>query len=230
MQKIVLVDDDDKLREKVGDYLQSKDFEVKSFPLAEGVCDYIKENHVDLLLLDVMMPEQDGFSLARDIRAFSDVPILFFSASSDDVDKIIGLELGADDFVSKPVNPRELVARIKAILRRSSPDLITGKDTFRFGDFEINFKSYKLTKNGQVVDISSGEIELLIHFCKSANIVLSREAILDKLKSDNEESFDRSVDVRITRLRKRIETEPSKPKFLKTVRGQGYIFDPQGES
>ena len=230
MTKILIVDDDEKLCEKVAIYLSSKEFEVIAFSSAEGVCDEIQSKEIDLVILDVNMPKVDGFELAKMIREFSAIPILFYSASTDEVDKIVGLEIGGDDFVSKPVNPRELLARIQAILRRyqslssQSMKSKSGLKTFAFGEFEFFSDSFRLLKGGEDVDISTGELSLLKVFCENPELVLSREQILDKLNVDIESSFDRSIDVRINRLRKKIEENPSKPVFIKTVRGQGYIF------
>ncbi len=225
-KRILVVDDDQKLRELLSRYLQEHGYEVDLAEDGEEMDRILPSSSPNLIVLDLMMPGEDGLSIARRLRADSNIPIIILSAKGEEIDKVVGLEMGADDYLAKPFNPRELLARIQAVLRRLDRPDEDSKDQniLSFGDYQIDLNGYSLTKNGEAVELTSGEFELLKHLVEHPNHVLSRDHLLDLLDGGSEEAFDRSIDVRITRLRKKIEEDPHHPLFIKTVRGVGYIF------
>jgi len=225
-KRILVVDDDQKLRELLSRYLQEQGYEVDLAEDGEEMDRILPSSSPNLIVLDLMMPGEDGLSIARRLRADSNIPIIILSAKGEEIDKVVGLEMGADDYLAKPFNPRELLARIQAVLRRLDRPDEDSKDQniLSFGDYQIDLNGYSLTKNGEAVELTSGEFELLKHLVEHPNHVLSRDHLLDLLDGGSEEAFDRSIDVRITRLRKKIEEDPHHPLFIKTVRGVGYIF------
>jgi two-component system phosphate regulon response regulator OmpR len=187
----------------------------------------------DAVILDLMLPGEDGLSLTRELRARSGVGILMLSARGEEMDRVIGLEVGADDYMAKPFSPRELLARLRALLRRTRtavaaepPAAIPGKHCF--GPFALDISAHRLLRDGSEVRITTAEFELLRVFVERPNRVLSRDDIIDLLKGYDRDPFDRSVDIRVTRLRRRIETDPSNPEYIRTVRGEGYLFNPLG--
>ncbi|MBC8519217.1 MAG: response regulator [Gammaproteobacteria bacterium] len=224
--KILIVDDDQKLRDLLSRYLNEQGYEVETAEDGEEMDSVLPGFSPNLIVLDLMMPGEDGLSIARRLRASSNIPIIILSAKGEEIDKIVGLEMGADDYLAKPFNPRELLARIQSVLRRLDRADAGAEDqnTVSFGDYQVDLNSYSLTKNGEAVEVTSGEFELLRHLVEHPNHVLSRDHLLDLLDGGSEEAFDRSIDVRITRLRKKIEADPHHPVFIKTVRGVGYIF------
>jgi len=192
-------------------------------------------------VLDLMMPGEDGLSLARGLRKTSDIPILMLSARGEEIDRVVGLEVGADDYLAKPFSPRELLARLRALLRRSrateppaaavpGADLEPAAHLFSFGPFTLDTNAWRLLRDGLEVPVSSGEVALLRSFVEHPGRVLSRDSIVDWLKGYERDAFDRSIDVRVTRLRRKIESNPAHPAYIRTVRGEGYLFNPQGES
>ena len=183
----------------------------------------LQMNEVDLMILDLMLPGEDGLSIARRMRRDRDLPIIIVSAQGDDVDRIVGLEIGADDYLAKPFNPRELLARVRAVLRRGAR---REAQTVTFGDFELNLSAHRLTRDGRTVALTSGEFELLDVLVRHPNTVLDRDRILDLLTGTRRAPFDRSIDVRVTRLRSKIEPDPATPVFIKTIWGKGYMFCP----
>jgi DNA-binding response OmpR family regulator len=192
---------------------------------------YLAETPVDLIILDLMLPGEDGLSIAKRLRVSGTTPILMLSARGDDVDRIVGLEVGADDYLAKPFNPRELLARLRAILRRrqtDTPDAAAAgqAEVHSFGDFCLDMASRTLTRGGEPVALTSGEYALLQVFVENPNRVLSRDALMDRLAGYERSPFDRSIDVRVTRLRRKIEADPSAPVFIQTVWGEGYRFSP----
>ncbi|MDJ0807139.1 MAG: winged helix-turn-helix domain-containing protein [Gammaproteobacteria bacterium] len=233
-KNILVVDDDEKLLDLVIKYLSKEGFHVDGVLNAQEMDDYLVEHEVDLFVLDLMLPGEDGLSIARRLRASSKVPILMLSARGEDIDRIIGLEVGADDYLPKPFNPRELSARIKAILRRTV-EASEGQgddpavEVYKFGHFVLNLTTNSITSDGEPVNLTSGEFSLLEAFVKNPNRVLSRDHLIELIKGYERSPYDRSVDVRVTRLRKKLERNPEQPKFIKTVWGKGYIFTPQGD-
>lgn len=225
---ILVVDDDPDIGELLGRYLEEQGFDVSSVLDGKAMDDYLLENKVDLIILDIMLPGEDGLSIARRLRSNQDIPILMLSARGDDIDRIVGLEVGADDYLAKPFNPRELLARLRAILRRQHPTSVEHEDEpeYRFGDFSLNIVSQTLTLRGEIISLTSGEFDLLQIFVEHPNRVLSRDTLIDMLKGYDRSPFDRSIDIRITRLRRKIEADLKSPIFIQTIWGQGYRFSP----
>jgi two-component system phosphate regulon response regulator OmpR len=233
-EKILVVDDDLGIREMLQEYLSGNGYDVSS--VADGIEmeQYLVDHVADLVILDLMLPGEDGLTLARKLKSRSKQPIIILSARGDDIDRIVGLEVGADDYLAKPFNPRELLARVRAVLRRQdnfTPIAVTSQhDQYQFNGFKLNFTSHCLTKDGQDVQLTSGEFNLLRIFAEHPNRVLNRDFILELLKGYERMPFDRSIDVRVTRLRRKIENDPSTPLFIRTVWGEGYLFSPQGKA
>lgn len=191
---------------------------------------WLAANHADLVILDLMLPGEDGLSLARRLRSDYRLPVIMISARGDDVDRIIGLEVGADDYLAKPFNPRELLARIRAVMRRNGfPDTALEEDDndFRFGPFRLVSDNRLLYRDGDEVELTRAEFDLLEVLVKHANRVLSRDFIVENLRGYERDPFDRSIDVRVTRLRHKIEDDPARPRFIRTVWGVGYQFTPE---
>ncbi len=231
--KILIVDDDHALRELLQRYLTEQGFTVAAVNGGEAMKIWLEEQQPDLVVMDLMLPGEDGLSLTRHLRASSDVPVLILSARGEDIDRIVGLEIGADDYLPKPFNPRELVARIRAILRRgasSARDKGPDGTIHRFGPYVLNLNNYSLTKEGEEVTLTNGEISLLALFVQHPNRVLSRDQLIELLKGYDRSPFDRSIDVRITRLRHKIEPDPKHPRYIRTVWGKGYLFSPENDT
>lgn len=220
---LLVVDDDPELLELTEEYLSSQGFEVLVAEDGVAMDAALQTNEVDLMILDLMLPGEDGLSIARRMRRDRDLPIIIVSAQGDDVDRIVGLEIGADDYLAKPFNPRELLARVRAVLRRGAR---REAQTITFGDFELNLSAHRLTRDGRTVALTSGEFELLDVLVRHPNTVLDRDRILDLLTGTRRAPFDRSIDVRVTRLRSKIEPDPATPVFIKTIWGKGYMFCP----
>lgn len=230
--KILVVDDDAEIRDLLAHYLEQERFRVVTLASGRGIDKVLSEQRFHLILLDIMIPGEDGFSICRRVRASSSVPIIILTARGDEMDRVVGLEMGADDYVAKPFSPRELVARIKAVLWRTEHSYnapIEGgrNDRFRFDRFTINLASRSLVdESGNAIDLSSGEFDLLSAFVRNPQRTLSRDQLLDLTQGRPLDPFDRSVDVQISRLRSKIEADPRKPTVIKTVRGVGYTFTP----
>lgn len=227
---LLVVDDDAGLRELLQEYLSAQGFRVTTVADGTGMEACLAQHAIDLVILDLMLPGEDGLSLARRLRAQGDLPIIMLSARGEDVDRIIGLEVGADDYLAKPFNPRELLARIRALLRRNErapgKDDATGPDTRRFGRYVLDVAARELRRDGEPVALTAGEFNLLRIFVEHPNRVLGRDGIMDMLKGYERSPFDRSIDVRVTRLRRKIEEDPNKPVHIRTVWGEGYLFAP----
>ena len=231
---IFVTDDDPGIRELVAEYLTSQGYEVATAEDAPSLDALLATRQPDLLVLDWMMPGEDGLSIARRLRARPGFPpIIMLSAKGDDIDRIIGLEVGADDYLPKPFNPRELLARIRAVLRRGSQaGAAVPTDSARrvaFGPFSVNLDARTLTRDAAEIALTTGEYELLEIFVTHANRALSRDWLMDQLRGFERDPFDRSIDVRVNRLRKKIEDDPANPAYIRTQRGQGYLFMPQGK-
>ena len=222
----LLIEDDARLGAMVAEYLGAHDIAVTVAPDGERGLAVLAGRRFDAVLLDVMLPGVDGFEVCRRIRAFPDgatLPILMLTARGEDVDRIVGLELGADDYLAKPFNPRELLARIRAILRRATAPAQEGR-RLRVRGIEIDLDAREVMAGGHRVSLTSYEFELLLLLARAAGRVLSREQILDALKGQDYESFDRSIDVHISKLRAKLERNPKEPRVIKTVRGVGYVL------
>jgi two-component system phosphate regulon response regulator OmpR len=229
---IVVVDDEPGIRETIQEYLELHDFQVTAAGGGEELRRAIEANDVDLVLLDIRMPGEDGLSLARFLRAEKQVGIIMLTAAGEVVDRIVGLEMGADDYLAKPVDLRELLARIKAVLRRTEraqaeaeADQPQSARLARFGRFTLNLDSHKLFDgNGGEIALTGMEFDLLKAFADNPNRVLTRDQLLNLAHNRDWEPFDRSIDIRIARIRRKIESDPAKPQVIKTVRGAGYIY------
>jgi two-component system phosphate regulon response regulator OmpR len=229
--RVIVVDDEPDLREMIAAYLGKYGFIVSGAAGGQELDAHLATVSPDLLILDVNLPGEDGFAIARRVRSHSAVPILMLTAAGDTVDRVVGLELGADDYVTKPFDLRELRARIQAVLRRTArtPDprqrqAVTAKSV-RFGDLVLDLEAHRLLRpDGTELEITAMEFDLLAAFARNPNRVLSRERLLDLAHNRDLEPFDRSIDVRITRLRRKLERDPEKPEVIKTMRGVGYMF------
>jgi DNA-binding response OmpR family regulator len=222
----LLIDDDARLAALVAEYLGQNDVDVTVAGDGERGLAALRKSHFDVVLLDIMLPGVDGLEVCRRIRGLDDrgqTPILMLTAKGDDIDKIVGLELGADDYLAKPFNPRELLARVRAILRRAQPAAETHK-TFRSGGLEIDFDAREVSVDGERQLLTHFEFELLAQLARAAGRVLSREHLMDALKGEEFESFDRSIDVHISKLRAKLEHNPKEPRYIRTVRGVGYVL------
>ena len=227
--RILIVDDDPALRELLKRYLGEQGFAVVSVNDGIAMDHYLGEHAADLIILDLMLPGEDGLSIAKRVRNSQDTPILMLSARGEDIDRIVGLEVGADDYLAKPFNPRELLARIRAILRRRQPEgheVPENTQLYTFGSYKLDLANRTLTCNAEKVTLTSGEFSLLNIFVQHPNRVLSRDTLVDMLSGYERSPYDRSIDVKVTRLRRKIEADPTAPVFIQTVWGEGYRFSP----
>ena len=222
-QTILMIEDDEQLASLVAEYLGDASIDVCVQNTASDGLRATERTHYDAVVLDVMLPDVDGFEVCRRIRAASDVPILMLTARGDEMDRIIGLELGADDYLPKPFNPRELLARLKAILRRTGHS-VKQPELLRFGAVELDLARRQVRLRGVVCPLTSHQFEILRVLATHAGRVMSRDAIMDQVRGDTLEVFDRSIDVHISRIRAAIETDPRHPERIITVRGIGYVF------
>ena len=226
--RIVVVDDEPEIRELLHDYLTAIGHEVTLAASAQEMRGLLETREFDIALLDVAMPGEDGFSLARHIREVSDMGIIMVTSSDDVFDKVVGLEIGADDYISKPFALEEVSVRVEAVVRRSDRNKsASAPNTSRIpmGTHVLDIENnYLLDENGAITELTTTEYDLLVAFATHPNEAMSREKLLDLAGRADGEAFDRSIDVRITRIRKKIEPDPSKPQVIKTVRGAGYIF------
>jgi len=230
-EHILIVDDDATLRNRLKAYLEKEGFDATAADGGEAMRAVIAKGPVDLIILDLMMPGEDGLSLTRYLRAHTDIPILILTGKGEPVDRIVGLEMGADDYLGKPFNPRELLARVRAVLRRVKQGGEEGADDrILFGEFELDLASHRLARDGNPVTLTSGEFDLLSILASHPNKVLDRDRILDLLTGAERSPFDRSIDVRVTRLRGKIEPDPTEPVYIKTIWGKGYMFCPDGDA
>jgi two-component system, OmpR family, phosphate regulon response regulator OmpR len=233
--RILVVDDDTRIRDLLRRYLTQEGFDVILAEDGKALDRSMQREAIDLIVLDLMMPGEDGLSICRRLRSANNrTPIIMLTAKSEDVDRIVGLEVGADDYLSKPFNPRELLARIHAVLRRrpahEAPGAPSSDDTpVRFGDFLFDMAARSLTKNGEDLPLTTGEFAMLKTLVRHPRIPMSRDKLAQLARGREFEAFDRSLDVQISRLRKLIEVDPSKPRHIQTVWGVGYVFVPDTE-
>lgn len=234
--KILIVDDDPRLRDLLRRYLGENGFNVLVSENGEAMKRLWVREHFDVLILDLMMPGEDGLAILKRLRAEKDMtPVIMLTARGEDVDRILGLELGADDYLGKPFNPRELLARIHAVLRRRPRQDAPGapsmeNEVVKFGDFELDLGTRVLEKNGEIVPLTTGEFAVLKAFARHPRQPLSRDKLMEMARGREYEAFDRSLDVQVSRLRKLLEPDPSKPRYLQTVWGLGYVFIPDGHA
>ena len=227
--RILVVDDDPELRGLLSDYLADAGFVVDLAGDGEQMRRAIGRAMPDAIVMDLMLPGTDGLALTREVRSTSTVPILMLSARGEEIDRVVGLEVGADDYLAKPFSPRELLARLRALLRRAQAPAAPPSEGLAFGPYRLHATARRLLRNGAEVDLSSAEFDLLKVFAERPGRVLSRDVLLDLLKGYERDPFDRTVDIRVGRLRRKIEPDPANPVYIRTVRGEGYLFNPRGE-
>ena len=220
MTKALLIDDDQKLGDLLKNYLKSYDIDLSAINDPRNAIDTINHLGPDLLILDVMMPHINGFELCKMIREESDTPIIILSARGESDDKVKGIDLGADDYLSKPFEARELVARIHSLLRRTQKDLTARSDQI----FEVDQQRLEVSLNGNVLDLTTKEFELMDLFIKNPGVIFTRDEIIKEIKGIDAHLFSRSIDILISRLRHKIEDDPKEPKLIKTIWGKGYMF------
>jgi two-component system phosphate regulon response regulator OmpR len=232
--KILVVDDDLRLRDLLRRYLSEQGFTVETVPDAQAMDRSLARVRYDLVVLDLMLPGEDGLAICRRLRkSANNVPIIMLTAKGDDVDRIVGLEMGADDYLAKPFNPRELVARIHAVLRRQAPQDTPGAPstepkTVEFGRFALHLANRALTRDGDPIPLTTGEFSLLKALALHPRQPMSRDKLMELARGRELESFDRSIDVQVSRLRKLLGEDPQQPRFIQTVWGFGYVFIPDG--
>ena len=238
--RILVVDDDPALRDLLAEYLSVNGLAVETVGDGAAMRRALARGLPDAIVLDLMLPGEDGLSLARQLRGeptSAALPILMLSARGEEIDRVVGLEVGADDYLAKPFSPRELLARLRALLRRAGPAtagaVTSATDAAptqrRFGPFVLDLAAHRLLRDGAEIHLTSAEYDLLRVFTERPNRVLSRDDLVDSLKGFERDPFDRSIDIRVTRLRRKIETDPGAPAYVRTVRGEGYLFNPLGE-
>jgi DNA-binding response OmpR family regulator len=224
VDRILVIDDDVELCSLVGEYLEPEGFQIEAVHDGNrGLERALSGDHL-LVVLDVMLPRMNGFDVLRRIRNTSRIPVLLLTARGEDVDRIVGLEIGADDYLPKPFNPRELQARIRAIMRRGRLPSSDGDSALRFGRLLIDRESRMVRLDGEAKTLTSHQFDLLVALAENAGRVLNRERLMDLVKGEELEAFDRSIDVHISRLRSAIEDDPKRPRRIITVRGAGYVF------
>jgi two-component system, OmpR family, response regulator len=227
---VLAVDDDPSVRQMIGDYLTDNDMRVTTLESGREIADVMAREMIDLLVLDLRLPGEDGIQIARKLREVSDLPIIMLTGRKEEADRVMALELAVDDYLTKPFSPRELLARIRALLRRSR-----GQETaaaglakiraYRFAGWELNIRLRRLkSPQGDPIPMTNGEFNLLVVFLAAAQRVLSREQLLDLSRLHNDEVYDRSIDVQVGRLRKKLELEGSGTQLIRTERGAGYVF------
>ena len=231
-RKILIVDDDARLRDLLLRYLGEQGFAVQAAPNGQFMDKLINRELFDLIVLDLMMPQEDGLSICRRLRATGNTtPIVMLTAKGEEVDRIVGLEMGADDYLPKPFNPRELVARINAVLRRvaeAGPPAAPAAEveSVAFGPYVLNLATRSMTRDGAATPLTSGEFSVLKVLVKNARKPLSRDKLMELARGREYDVFDRAIDVQISRLRKLIEADPATPRYIQTVWGFGYVFVP----
>ncbi|GGZ03229.1 MULTISPECIES: response regulator [Shewanella] len=234
LPRIIILDDDPELRTMLKHYVSDQGFEVQTVANAEQLDRWLQREPFDVLVLDLMMPGEDGLSVCRRLRAAGqNIPILMLTARGNPIDRIVGLEMGADDYLSKPFEPRELTARLNAMVRRQKmlhdTNIWGMEELSRFGPFTLNISRMELNRDEEVIPLSNLEFQLLRVFIANPRRPMSREHLLDKVKGREHQSLDRSLDVQVLRLRRKIEDDPAEPVYIKTVWGVGYIFMPEGD-
>jgi len=227
---VLAVDDDAAVRDLIGEYLRENELRVTCVASGKELVDVMARETVDLVVLDVRLPGEDGMQIARKLRDASAIPILMLTGRAEEADRVMGLELGADDYLTKPFSPRELLARIRALLRRARAqatvaDAIAAVRAYRFGGWELNIGLRKLKNpKGEAVELTNGEFRVLTAFLSAPQRVLTRDQLLELSRVHSGEVYDRAIDLQILRLRRKIEVDPAHPRFITTERGAGYVF------
>jgi len=229
---VLALDDDPAMRDLIAEYLGENDLRVTTVATGEEMTRALAKHAIDVIVLDLRLSGEDGMELARTLRAGSTVPIIMVTGKKDEADRVMGLEIGADDYITKPFSPRELLARVRAVLRRYKmvEELVPARDekrrAYRFGGWELNLRTRRLiSPNGERIELTNGEFSLLQAFCAAPRRILSRDQLLELSRLNRAEVYDRSIDVQILRLRRKIEPNPSHPEYIRTERGAGYMFD-----
>jgi two-component system OmpR family response regulator len=227
--QLLVVDDDREIRELLAGFLAKHGFRVLTAGDGKEMRKALADRRIDLVVLDLMLPGEDGLALCRELRARSELPVIMLTAMREEVDRIVGLELGADDYVPKPFNPRELLARIKAVLRRTGGERRASEPKsagiLRFAGWRLDPHGRRLTAaDGREVELTAGEFDLLTVFAERPGRVLSREQLLDLTRGREAAAFDRSIDSQVSRLRRKLEPDSARPTLIKTVRTSGYVF------
>jgi two-component system phosphate regulon response regulator OmpR len=222
-ERILLVEDDPRLAEMLSEYLGQAGFRITTAPLGASALKLLSGEEYDAVVLDLMLPDMDGLDVCRQLRTKSNTPVLMLTGRGDAIDRIVGLELGADDYLPKPFEPRELLARLRAILRRGGRG-ISVEQSLHFGRLEIDTSARAVRLDGVKCDLTGYQFDLLVALAERAGRVLSRDALMDLVKGEHLEAFDRSIDVHMSRIRAVIEDDPKKPRRVITVRGAGYVF------
>ena len=228
--RVLLIDDDARLVEMLGGYLRGRGYQVDACGDGESGLQTLRRAEYDAVILDIMLPGIDGLEVCRRVRATSPIPILMLTARGDDMDRIVGLEIGADDYLPKPFNPRELMARLAAVLRRAHGGESKPTEVLRFGFLEIDRAAREVRVRGQRREMTGRQFDLLLLLAERAGRVHSREQLMDALKGEEWDNVDRSIDVHISRIRQAIEDDPKQPRFVQTVRGAGYVLTPPAEA
>src|SRR5229473_8143834 len=226
---VLAIDDDPTIREAIAEYLGKHDFRVTTVADGRAMREVLDREVVDLIVLDLKLQVEDGMALARQLRDESAIPIIMLTGRSEEADRVMGLELGADDYLTKPFSPRELLARIRTILRRRRAEVRQGKPegirAYRFDGWELNLNTRRLTaRDGRAVRLSNGEFSLLVVLLGSPHRILSRDQLLDMSRLHGDDVYNRSVNTQVMRLRHKLETDPAKPRYILTERGAGYVF------
>jgi len=227
---ILVVDDDREIRDLLDKFLGKHGYRVTTAADGREMKKVLADSRIDLVVLDLMMPGEDGLTLCRNLRADSELPVIMLTAMGEETDRIVGLEMGADDYLAKPFNPRELLARIKAVMRRTGAGPVAREvrsmtELFRFAGWNLDAGKRELSgSDGMMIPMSTGEFDLLLAFLEHPQRVLSRDQLLDLARGRDAVPFDRSIDVQVSRLRKKIEDDPKDPQLIKTVRGGGYML------
>lgn len=228
MRTILVVEDEKKIATLVKDYLEAAGFAVVTAGDGDAALHHARAVKPDLIILDLGLPRRDGLDVIRELRRFSEVPVVILTARGDEADRIVGLEMGTDDYVVKPFSPKELVARVRAILRRSDRAAL-GTDVIRAGDVEVDVTRLRATAAGRVVDLTASELQILAHLAREPGRVFTRGQLLDALHGVAFESFERAIDAHVKNIRKKIEADPAHPRYILTVYGVGYRFSDQTE-
>jgi len=233
-QKILVVDDDLRIRSLLERFLKEQNYQVRTAADAEQMDRFLERENYHLLVLDLMLPGEDGLSICKRLRSNENmIPIIMLTAKGDEVDKIIGLELGADDYLAKPFNPRELLARIKAVMRRRIVEVpgapSAEEKIISFGEFTLNLATREMHQNDEVINLTSGEFAVLKSLVTHPRKPLSRDKLMNIARGRDYSALERSIDVQVSRLRRLLEIDPAKPRYIQTVWGVGYVFVPDGD-
>jgi DNA-binding response OmpR family regulator len=226
---VLAVDDDPMIREAIADYLSQHEFRVTAVADGSAMQEVLARDVIDLVVLDLKLQVEDGMALARRLRDDSAIPLIMLTGRSEEADRVMGLELGADDYLTKPFSPRELLARIRAVLRRRRPEIQQGRPegirAYRFDGWELNLNTRRLkNRAGEAVPLSNGEFSLLVVFLGAPHRILSRDQLIDMSRLHNDDVYNRSVNTQVMRLRRKLETDPAKPRYILSERGAGYMF------